>query len=130
MAVRSRDEIFRIEDLRGKKVGISKSLNTIKNDWWRIQEHMGIENMLRLHGMTMDDVELVEFPYPDDWYDKPEMLVPPMNNPSELWMRRDHKHDLAFRPLETALLERARSTRSTRRARSSSTSRRPPARSR
>ena len=28
-----------------------------------------------------------------------------MNNPSELWMRRDHKHDLAFRPLETALLD-------------------------
>ena len=27
-----------------------------------------------------------------------------MNNPSELWLRRDHKHDLAFRPLETALL--------------------------
>ena len=32
------------------------------------------------------------------------MLTPPMNNPSELWMRRDHKHDLAFRPLEKALL--------------------------
>ena len=104
MAVRARDEIFRMQDLKGKKIGISKSLNTIKNDWWRIQEHMGIENMLRLNDMTMDDVELVEFPYPDDWYDKPEMLVPPMNNPSELWMRRDHKHDLAFRPLETALL--------------------------
>jgi ABC-type nitrate/sulfonate/bicarbonate transport system substrate-binding protein len=27
-----------------------------------------------------------------------------MNNPSELWLRRDHKRDLAFRPLETALL--------------------------
>ena len=27
-----------------------------------------------------------------------------MNNPSELWMRRDHKHDYAFRPLEKALL--------------------------
>jgi ABC-type nitrate/sulfonate/bicarbonate transport system substrate-binding protein len=26
-----------------------------------------------------------------------------MENPSELWLRRDHKHDLAFRPLETAL---------------------------
>jgi ABC-type nitrate/sulfonate/bicarbonate transport system substrate-binding protein len=60
--------------------------------------------MLMLNDMTMDDVELVEFPYPDDWYDKPEMLVPPMNNPSELWMRRDHKHDYAFRPLEKALL--------------------------
>ena len=104
MAVRARDPLFRMEDLKGKKIGISKSLNTIKNDWWRIQEHMGIETMLKIHGMTMDDIELVEFPYPDDWYDKPEMLVPPMNNPSELWMRRDHKHDLAFRPLETALL--------------------------
>ena len=104
MVVRARDAIFRMKDLKGKKIGISKSLNTIKNDWWRIQEHMGIENMLKLNDMTIDDVELVDFPYPDDWYDKPEMLVPPMNNPSELWMRRDHKHDLAFRPLETALL--------------------------
>ena len=52
--------------------------------------------------MTRDDVEIVEFPYPDDWYDKPEMLDP-MNNPSELWLKRDHKHDLAFRPLENAL---------------------------
>jgi ABC-type nitrate/sulfonate/bicarbonate transport system substrate-binding protein/rhodanese-related sulfurtransferase len=104
MAVRAGDPIFRMEDLRGKRIGISKSLNNIKNDWWRIQEHMGIETMLRLNDMTMDDIELVEFPYPDDWYDKPEMLTPPMNNPSELWMRRDHKHDLAFRPLEKALL--------------------------
>ena len=72
--VRARDDIFRIEELKGKKVGLTKSLNTIKNDWWRIQEHAGIELALRLHGMTMDDVELVEFPYPDDWYDKPEML--------------------------------------------------------
>ena len=103
MAVRARDPIFRMKDLKGKKIGISKSLNTIKCDWWRIQEHMGIENMLMLSDMTMDDIELVEFPYPDDWYDKPEMLTP-LNNPSEVWMKRDHKHDLAFRPLETALL--------------------------
>ena len=26
-----------------------------------------------------------------------------MDNPSELWLQRDHKHDLAFRPLETSL---------------------------
>lgn len=101
--MRARDDIFRMTDLRGKKIGLTKSLNTIKNDWWRIQEHAGIELMLRMNGMTMDDVEIVEFPYPDDWYDKPEMLQVPMNNPSELWMRRDHKHDLAFRPLETSL---------------------------
>jgi ABC-type nitrate/sulfonate/bicarbonate transport system substrate-binding protein len=53
--------------------------------------------------MTRKDVEIVEFPYPDDLYDNPSMMGPEMENPSELWLRRDHKHDLAFRPLETAL---------------------------
>ena len=103
MMVRSRDKIYRMKDLKGKKIGLSKSLNTIKTDWWRIQEHQGIELMLMLNDMTMDDVQIVEFPYPDDWYDKPEMMGPPMENPSELWLKRDHKNDLAFRPLETAL---------------------------
>jgi len=104
MAVRAKDPIYRMKDLKGKKVGLSKSLNTIKTDWWRIQENMGIENMLMLNDMTMDDVEIVEFPYPDDWYDDPKMLEP-MINPTDLWLTRDHKHDLAFRPLETALLK-------------------------
>jgi ABC-type nitrate/sulfonate/bicarbonate transport system substrate-binding protein len=102
MMVRARDNIYRMADLKGKKIGLTKSLNTIKNDWWRIQEEQGIELMLMLNEMTRNDVEIVEFPYPDDWYDKPEMLEP-MDNPSELWLRRDHKHDLAFRPLEQAL---------------------------
>ena len=104
MMVRARDDIYRMTELKGKKIGITKSLNTIKNDWWRIQEHMQIELMLRINGMSVDDVELVEFPYPDDWYDKPEMLTP-IENPSEWQLKRDHKHDLAFRPLEKALLD-------------------------
>jgi ABC-type nitrate/sulfonate/bicarbonate transport system substrate-binding protein len=102
MLVRSRDDIYRMAELKGKKIGLSKSLNTIKNDWWRCQEHQGIELMLRVNGMTVDDVEIVEFPYPDDWYNDPKMLEP-LVNPSDLWLQRDHKHDLAFRPLETAL---------------------------
>ena len=102
MMVRARDPIYRMKHLKGKKIGLSKSLNVIKNDWWRIQEHQGIELMLMLNDMTMKDVEIVEFPYPDDWYDKPEMLTP-MENPNEYQLKRDHKHDLAFRPLETAL---------------------------
>jgi ABC-type nitrate/sulfonate/bicarbonate transport system substrate-binding protein len=103
MMVRSRDKIFRMKDLKGKKIGLSKSLNRIKNDWWRIQEHQGIELMLMLNDMTLDDVQLVEFPYADDWYNDPRMLEP-LYNPSDLWLQRDHKHDLAFRPLETALV--------------------------
>jgi ABC-type nitrate/sulfonate/bicarbonate transport system substrate-binding protein len=103
MMVRSRDDIYRMADLKGKKIGLSRSQNKIKTDWWGIQEEQGIELMLRMNGMTRKDVEIVEFPYPDDWYDNPEMMGPEMENPSELWLRRDHKHDLAFRPLETAL---------------------------
>ena len=104
MLVRSRDDIYQMKDLKGKKIGLTKSLNVIKNDWWRIQEEQGIELMLMLNNMTRDDVEIVDFPYPDDWYDNPAMLAP-LENPSELWLKRDHKHDLAFRPLETALLD-------------------------
>jgi ABC-type nitrate/sulfonate/bicarbonate transport system substrate-binding protein len=104
LLVRSRDPIYRMTDLKGKKIGITQSQNVIKNDWWRVQEEQGIELMLMLNNMTRDDVQIVDFPYPDDWYDKPEMLTP-MENPSELWLKRDHKHDLAFRPLESALLD-------------------------
>jgi ABC-type nitrate/sulfonate/bicarbonate transport system substrate-binding protein len=103
MLVRAKDDIYRMADLKGKKIGLSRSQNTIKTDWWGIQEEQGIELMLRMNGMTRKDVQIVEFPYADDWYDKPEMMGPLMENPSELWLRRDHKHDLAFRPLETAL---------------------------
>ena len=104
LIVRATDDIYRMTELKGKKIGLTKSLNTIKNDWWRIQEEQGIELMLRINGMTRKDVNIVDFPYPDDWYDKEEMLEP-MDNASELWLKRDHKRDLAFRPLETALLE-------------------------
>jgi ABC-type nitrate/sulfonate/bicarbonate transport system substrate-binding protein len=102
LLVRAKDDIYRMQDLKGKKIGLSKSLNRIKNDWWRIQEHQGIELMLRMNGMTMEDVQIVEFPYADDWYNDPKMLTP-IENPSEWQLKRDHKHDLAFRPLETAL---------------------------
>jgi len=103
MMVRSRDDIYRMCELKGKKIGLSRSQNKIKTDWWGIQEEQGIELMLRLNGMTRDDVQIIEFPYADDWYDNPEMMGPEMENPSELWIKRDGKHDLAFRPLETAL---------------------------
>jgi ABC-type nitrate/sulfonate/bicarbonate transport system substrate-binding protein len=104
MLVRARDNLFRMSDLKGKRIALSKSLNTLKNDWWRIQEEQAIEMMLMMNGMTRQDVQIVEFPYADDWYNDPAMLAP-MENPSELWLKRNHKHDLAFRPAETALLE-------------------------
>ena len=103
MMVRAGDDIYSMSDLKGKKIGLSKSMNQIKNDWWRIQEHQGIELMLRKNGMTMDDIELVEFPYSDNWYNDPKMVGPEMELSIDLWLKRDHKNDLAFRPLESAL---------------------------
>nr|MCU0299876.1 hypothetical protein [Candidatus Nanopelagicales bacterium] len=88
MMVRSRDDIYRMAELKGKRIGLSRSQNKVKTDWWGIQEEQGIELMLRMNGMTRADVQIVEFPYPDDWYDKPEMMGPLMENPSELWLRR------------------------------------------
>ena len=104
LLVRAKDPIYRMQDLKGKRIGISKSLNTIKNDWWRGQEEQGIELMLKINGMSWKDVERVDFPYPDDWYDHAEMLTP-INNPSELWFKRDIKHDMGFRPLEQPLID-------------------------
>ena len=63
MMVRSRDDIYRMADLKGKKIGLSRSQNKIKTDWWGIQEEQGIELMLRMNGMTRADVQIVEFPY-------------------------------------------------------------------
>ena len=103
MLVRTKDKIFRMADLKGKKIGLSKSMNQVKLDWWRAQEEQGIELMLHLNGMTRDDVEIVEFPYADDFYDKPELLEP-IENLTDYQGKRDHKHDLGFRPLEPALL--------------------------
>ena len=104
MMVRAEEDIYKMSHLKGKKIGLSKSMNQVKNDWWRVQEEQGIELMLKMNDMTRADVEIVEFPYADDWYNDPSMLAP-MENPSELQLKRDHKHDLAFRPLETALLD-------------------------
>jgi ABC-type nitrate/sulfonate/bicarbonate transport system substrate-binding protein len=102
MIVRAKDDIYRMTELKGKKIGLSKSLNTLKNDWWRVTEEQGIELMLRINGMTRADVEIVEFPYPDNWYGEPKMSVP-FENPTELWLTRDPKHDTSVRPLEAAL---------------------------
>lgn len=32
-----------------------------------------VELMLRINGLIREDVEIVEFPYADDWYDKPDV---------------------------------------------------------
>jgi ABC-type nitrate/sulfonate/bicarbonate transport system substrate-binding protein len=81
--------------LKGRRIVLMKSLNTIKNHWWRITEHMGIDTILRLNDMTLDDVDIVVFAYADVGYDNPKMLEP-LNNPTELYSGLlNHKKNLA-----------------------------------
>jgi len=104
MAVRAEDQLFRMVDMKGKKIGLTKSLNPVRNDWWRVQNHMGIENMLKVNGMTMDDIEIVEFPYEDiDGYYDPDMK--PIVDPAAQWIAGG-KHSAGIKriTLEDALL--------------------------
>ena len=81
MMVRSRDDIYRMKDLKGKKIGLSKSLNT---DQERLVAHPGGTGHRADAPHERDDpkdVEIVEFPYPDDWYNKPENAGSPWTMP-------------------------------------------------
>lgn len=90
MVVRAGDNICRIAGLKGRKIVLSESLNRIDNDWWRIPEPQGIELMLGINGMTMRDIERVEFPCADDWYNDSAMMGPPTElsiDPGDVQMR-------------------------------------------
>ena len=102
MLVRKGEGIRQVPDLKGRRVGLSKSLNAIKVDWWRIAQERGIELMLQLNGMTRRDVEWVDFPHDDDWCDRPELLAR-LGGASDLWHMPRIRRDMAFRPLEAAL---------------------------
>ena len=65
--------------------------------------HWGIESMLRLNDMTMEDVEIVEFPYPEIGTMTQDAGAP--NQSDRPLCHAYLKRDLAFRPLEMALLE-------------------------
>ena len=56
MLVRADDRIRCMEDLAGRRVGLSRSLNAAKVDYRRVTEERGTELLLRLHGMRRDDL--------------------------------------------------------------------------
>ena len=103
MMVRAGDPIHRMKDLKGKKVGLSKSMNKIQDRLVADQRAHGHRDHAPPERHDHGRVQIVEFPYADDWYGDPKMLAP-LINPTDVWAQRDLKRDLALRPLETALL--------------------------
>ena len=39
LMVRAKDNLYRMSDLKGKRSVLPRASTTLKNDWWRIQEH-------------------------------------------------------------------------------------------
>lgn len=82
--------IRRVADLKGRRIGLYKSLNTKKIDFLRITAHRGILVALELAGLNERDVQIVDTEDPD----APKFAI--ASKPSELWAQsRDKRHSAA-----------------------------------
>jgi ABC-type nitrate/sulfonate/bicarbonate transport system substrate-binding protein len=66
LVVRVDSGIWSVAGLKGRKIGIPKGLNTKKLDFGRVPTHRGVVDLLRIHGVGLDEVEIVDLLH-DDW---------------------------------------------------------------
>jgi ABC-type nitrate/sulfonate/bicarbonate transport system substrate-binding protein len=102
LLVRAGEGIEEVGDLRGRRIGLSRSLNRRKVDYRRVTDERGVEVVLHLHGMSRADVSLLDCDRVDDWYDRQEMRVP-LAGLTEFWSRYGIDQDLRHRPLLSEL---------------------------
>lgn len=60
LVVRVDDDIRRVQDLAGRRFGLSKSLDTRRVDWWRANSQRNAGLALGLAGLGWDEVETVD----------------------------------------------------------------------
>jgi len=84
--VRADSDIFRVADLRGRKIGLNKSQNTAKVDFARGTAERGIESALALHGLRRTDVEIVDILSTD------APVTAAGTKPSDLWARNHRQN--------------------------------------
>lgn len=102
--VRARSGIRRVADLRGRKIGLSKSLNIGKIDWWRATSERGIELALALAGLSREDVRLHDVAHDDShFFTSEEQPENRPQNPAEGWARLRAKTIPGFVPEVQAL---------------------------
>lgn len=82
--VRADSGIARVADLKGRRFGLSKSLNAAKVDWWRATAERGIELALRLGGLARADVDILDITHADQGFGN-------ASKPSELWSQRSRQ---------------------------------------
>jgi ABC-type nitrate/sulfonate/bicarbonate transport system substrate-binding protein len=83
--VRRNSDLHRIQDLKGRKIGLFKRLNPDRVDFWRATAERGIRLALKLNGLKTEDVKIVDLPV--DGPDYPSTL--PANSPAELWWSKE-----------------------------------------
>jgi ABC-type nitrate/sulfonate/bicarbonate transport system substrate-binding protein len=79
IVVRAGSGLHRVADLRGRRIGLFKSLNRDKIDFQRATAERGIELALGLAGLGRSDVEIVDIESADDH------RPPSAARPAELW---------------------------------------------
>jgi len=79
IVVRADSGIYRVADLKGRRIGLFKSLNKQKIDFVRGTAERGIELALALAGLKRADVQIVDVEDADDHQ------FAPASKPAELW---------------------------------------------
>ena len=80
IVVRADADLYRIDDLRGKRIGLSISANPERIDFSRAAAHFGLHQALKLGGLNLADVDIVNIAQAAD-----TPALTPAARPVELW---------------------------------------------
>ena len=101
IVVRAQSDIWRVADLKGRKIGLNHSLNRAKIDFVRGTAERGILVALALSGLKRTEVEFVNVDDADDH------RFEPASKPSELWSQNSGRR-LAANSAEVQALREGR----------------------
>lgn len=100
IVVKAKSGIRRVQDLKGRKIGLYRSLNEQKIDFVRATAQRGILLALELAGLSDKDAQIVDI----EDADAPKFAI--AKKPSELWAQsRDHRHSVKHEADLRALAE-------------------------
>jgi ABC-type nitrate/sulfonate/bicarbonate transport system substrate-binding protein len=91
--VRASDDIYRLADLKGRRLGIYRSENADKIDFRRATTQQGLSNALAIAGLSATDVEWIDISDADSHAEVPAAT------PAGIWAQADHRETRESRAL-------------------------------